>query len=280
MKIAVLNESKQTIGGGFSFIDNFYTGILSFNEHSIVAKWEDADIVLIPSASMVSKETFYLLKSYKKKIVLRVDNIPRNSRNRGTGTSRLKAMADGSDLVIFQSQWAKDYISPFLGKGGQVIYNGIDTSVFTNKGAFVDFKGHPTYLYSRFNRDETKRWEWAWYRYQQIQRQEPNALLVLVGQFSDEQRQYNFDFYNNEKVKYMGVIDDPKMMANIYRGCNYLIACYSNDCYSNTYQEGLACGIKLFEPDMTGGTPELIKNGVIDCRDMVGNYLKVFKAIL
>lgn len=281
MKINLLNESKMTIGGGFSFIENFYTGIVSYvKDHQITPDWKEADIVLIPSASMISKELFRAVKEAKKKIVLRVDNIPRNSRNRGTGTSRLKMMADNSDLIVYQSQWAKDYVGYFLKKDGIVVYNGIDTAIFKKEGGRKEFRGSPVYLYSRYNRDETKRWESAWYKYQLIQRKEPSAKLIIVGQFSPEQIQYNFDFYNNEHYEYLGIITEPKEMAAIYRGADYLLAVYSNDCYSNTYQEVVACGVKLFEPDMSGGTPELIKNGVIDCKDMVGNYLQVFQSIL
>ena len=284
MKIAVLCESSQKLGGGFSFIRNFTKGLIGRGE---ITNWQKADIILIPSASMVSKETFRLLKDNDKKIVLRIDNIPRNSRNRGTGTSRLKMMADNSDLIIYQSYWAKDYVGYFLQKEGIIIYNGIDTSIYNTQGRkdnICVLTNPPIkkniYLYSRFNRDETKRWEWAWYRYQLIQREDPNAKLLIVGQFSPEQLQYNFDFYNNERIEYLGIINNDENMAKIYKQCDYLIACYSNDCYSNTYQEAMACGVELFEPDMSGGTPELIKNGVIDYKDMVTKYLQVFHSIL
>ena len=52
MKIAVLCESSQKLGGGFSFIRNFTKGLIGRGE---ITNWQKADIVLIPSASMVSK---------------------------------------------------------------------------------------------------------------------------------------------------------------------------------------------------------------------------------
>ena len=247
------------------------TGLIGKGE---IVNWQEADVCLIPSASMISKELFYEIKEAGKKIVLRVDNIPRNSRNRGTGTSRLKMMADRSDLIIYQSQWSKDYVGYFLGKDGEVIYNGIDLGIFNDKGR--EEHQIPTYLYSRFNRDETKRWEWAWYKYQLIHRQSVDCQLLIVGRFSPEQIEYNFDFYNREHISYLGVVDNDEEMAKIYRRCDYLLATYSNDCYSNTYQEALACGVKLYEPDMSGGTPELIKNGALSCQSMVEKYLEVF----
>lgn len=282
MKIAILNQSSQLIGGGFSFIRNFHKGLIGKGER--VSNWQEADICLIPSASMISKELFREVKNAGKKIVLRVDNIPRNSRNRGTGTSRLKMIADNSDLIIYQSNWAKDYVGYFLPKKGIVIYNGVDTSVFNKENLFRN-TSEEIYLYSRFNRDETKRWEWAWYRYQLIQREKPHAKLLIVGQFSPEQIQYDFDFYNNERFSYLGIINEYERMATIYKSSSYLLATYSNDCYSNTYLEALCCGVELFEPDMTGGTPELIMNykkglEYNSCQRMVDDYLKAFQTIL
>jgi len=182
--------------------------------------------------------------------------------------------------VIYQSKWALDYLSPFLKADGRVIYNGVDREIFKPDGLQYDFEGKPTYLYSRFGRSEGKGWENAWYRYQRIQREEPKAGLVIVGKFSDQLREYNFDFFQGERFEYQGVVEDPFEMAKIYRGCDYLMAVYENDCYSNTYLEALACGCKLVDPRMSGGTPELIENrkdGVKDCSEMVREYLEVLK---
>ena len=135
-------------------------------------------------------------------------------------------------------------------------------------------------MYSRFNRDETKNWEVAWYKFQLIARANPDAKLIIVGKFSPEQMEYNFDFFRGEKVDYRGVIQDPVIMASIMRGCKYLMATYYNDCYSNTYQEALACGMTLYQPDLSGGATDLIKNGVIPLEEMAKNYEKVFKELL
>src|SRR3990167_11512107 len=108
MKVKLLSESKQAIGGGFSFIGNFKTGALNVEGIETVEDWESSDIVLIPSSSMVSKEMVRRVKDAGKKIVLRIDNIPRNSRNRNTGTSHLKLFSELADLVIYQSRWARE----------------------------------------------------------------------------------------------------------------------------------------------------------------------------
>jgi len=270
------------MGGGWSFVGNLMKGLSGKAE--LVDDWRKAEICLIPSASVITKELFNEVKQSGKKIVLRVDNIPRNSRNRGTGTNRLKRMAEGSDLIIYQSRWAEFYVGYFLGKKGKLIYNGIDTDIFNPYGHSQHFGGRPTYIYSRYNRDETKRWEWAWYEYQIIQRANPEAQLVIIGQFSNDHLLYDFDFYNNEKYIYLGIIPTKAEIAAVYRGCQFMLATYSNDAYSNTYIEALCCGVKLYEPDLSGGTAEIIMNykkglEYNSCERMAADYIKAFETL-
>lgn len=280
MKICLPSDSKQSIGGGWSFRRNLIKGLGAFPQVSVVESIAEADVCVIAGPTMVTRNTIETIKAGDKKLVVRLDNVPRNSRNRNTGTSRLKDFAQAADEVVWQCNWARDYLYSFVGRGGVVIYNGVDTDVFATEGAYKDFKGDPVFLYSRFNRDENKRWEEAWFKYQGLQKKHADARLVVVGKFSDEQRQYNFDFFQGETVEYMGIISEPKEMAAVYRGCDRFLATYYNDCYSNTYLEALACGVELWEPSMSGGTPELIKNGVIDLPTMAGEYVKLFEKVL
>lgn len=252
------NESDQKLGGGWSFGRNFVQAFAGSAIFSPLAP-TGAKILLIPGSTMVSPETVNVARASGLKIVLRVDNVPRNSRNRNTGTSRLKALAELADVVIYQSTWARWYLLPFLRHDGPVIHNAVDTEVFTPDGPAFETDGDPVYLYSRFNRDETKSWERAWYSYQMIQREQMDAKLLIVGRFSEEQVNYNFDFFMNEHYEYLGVIDDQDAMARIYRGSDYLYAPYFNDACSNTYIEALCCGLPLFEEDMSGGTPEIMR---------------------
>lgn len=280
MNISLPNDSRQSLGGGFTFRNNFIKGLLANKDYHITDSLDMVDVFLITSSTMITKETFKAIQATGKKIVLRVDNIPRNSRNRNTGTSRLRRYGNGADAVVFQSQWAekllKDYLEP---KQSRVIVNGVDTSVFNEKGEARSFSGKPVYLYARYNRDETKRWETVWYRYQEIQRLQKEAKLVIVGNFSPEQVQYNFDFFRGENIEYVGVIDNEYAMAGIYRGCDKMFAPYYMDACSNTYLEAKACGVELFEPDMSGGTKEIFYGGVKDISMMVAEYINLFESL-
>lgn len=268
MNVTIVNASTQSIGGGWSFIENFQKKCAS--EPTITfTPIKDADLVLLPSSSMIPKDLLEWVKSYNKPVVLRVDNIPRNSRNRNTGTSNMQRCAQAADLVVYQSQWAKDYIAPFLGKDGPVIHNSVDEDIFRPDGPTKDYRANHSkvYLYSRYSRDETKCWEKAWYEYQRIQMDDPQALLVIVGRFSSEVTGCNFDFFRGEQFVYEGVAEEPKLMAHIMRGCDSMLATYYNDACSNTYVEALLCGV-TFEPhltDLSGGTKE-----ILDCFEHFG----------
>ena len=283
MKVALLNDRTQSLGGGWTFRRNLIKGFSYFDDVDYVESIEEADICLVAGATMVTRDTINKVQELGKKLVVRLDNVPRNSRNRNTGTSRLKEFAERADAVVWQCSWAKEYLSDFITPRKEVIiFNGVDTDIFKHGGAIYASDGlrEDRYLYSRYNRDETKNWEVAWYKFQLIARENPAACLIIVGNFSDEQKQYNFDFFRGERIEYLGVVDEPVRMAAIMRGCKYMLATYYNDCYSNTYQEALACDMELFEPDMSGGTPELIKNGVIHLEDMTREYVRLFRTLL
>jgi glycosyltransferase involved in cell wall biosynthesis len=112
-------------------------------------------------------------------------------------------------------------------------------------------------MYSRYNRDETKNWEQAWYHYQQLYQENSKSSLWIVGQFSAEQIEYNFDFYRNEKIKYFGVISEQEKMAEIYRGADYFLYTYFNDACSNTLIEAISCGVEPLYYSETGGAIDI-----------------------
>ena len=150
MKISIPVDSKQTLGGGFSFARNLEKGLKQIGVE-VVADPYQSDVAVICGVTMISKETFAQLKEKGIKTVVRLDNVPRNSRNRGTGTNRLRSYAQKSDAIIWQGQWAKWYLEDFVGRKGDIIYNGIDLDVFKPEGTnflFDDRGKESYYLYS------------------------------------------------------------------------------------------------------------------------------------
>lgn len=266
MRINVAKYDPNGLGGGWSFARNF-SKVMADN----LTSYEEADIYFIASASMVSREEVEKAKQDGKKVVLRIDNIIRNSRNRNTGMTRMKDFAEWADLVIYQSKFAQRLLDNYLKpKNATIILNSVDQDIFNINGRsepeFVSNKER--YLYSKYSSDETKNFEMARLTFQQIPGE--GKSLTLVGRYDSNLEQYNFDFYMGEKVNYVGLIDDPRNMAKIYKAHDYLLYSYFNDACSNTLIEAMSCGMfaqSCYGMDLTGGAPEIINKFQIEGRD-------------
>ena len=240
MKIYIANYQPDKLGGGWSFARNFNDAM-----GEAISDYVSSDIYFITSPSMVQREDVLQAKNDGKKIVLRIDNIVRNSRNRNTGMTRMKDFAEWADLVVYQSVAARNMLMPFLQKSGPVILNATNENIFKGSNVGAGY----SYLYSRFNRDETKNFEVARSYFSKISLMEPKSKLTFVGQFSPELVEGNFDFYNNENYHFFGTVNNPNTMAEVYRNNQYLIYSYWNDACSNTLIEALMCGCMVIFPD-------------------------------
>jgi glycosyltransferase involved in cell wall biosynthesis len=257
MKLHIVGQEEEKVGGGWSWINNAKK---CWQLYSV----EEADTFLITSVSMLGKLSEI---PRGKKIVLRVDNVLKKSTNRdiyglkGDKISRMEAMkeiAQFADVTIYQSEWAKDYLNPFLkAKNPQVVLNATDETVFNDEGGKIPVQGEKIYLYSRSSNHDNKGWHKAYYEYQYIHRTEKNAHLWLIGRFSSENIPNNFDFFNGERVTYLGHMDDPEAMATYYRSADTLIYPYSYDACSNTLIESLLCHCNVIYLDLSGGAAEI-----------------------
>lgn len=250
--IYAATSSEQKYGGGFSFLANFKKAMGPL----VTDDYDKADVYLIAGATMVSRQEVADAKRHGKKIVLRIDNAVRNSRNRNTGMSRMRDFAQWADAVIFQSRWARDYLSPFLDVNGDVIHNSVDQDVFHGTNHSLGHK----YVYSRFNRDETKGWEMARYHFARAWQRDERSQLTIIGQFSPELLEANFDFYAGERYMFLGV-QPPEAIADLLRSHRYFLYSYFSDACSNSLIEALLCGCEIVDVYgmlQTGGAPEIM----------------------
>jgi glycosyltransferase involved in cell wall biosynthesis len=285
--VYIANKSQQKLGGGFIFLDNLRKG--SNGICNFVDKWEDSHIFFIPSATMAVRDEAVAAKKAKKRIVLRIDNMPKDSRNRGTAFSRMRDFAQMADVIIFQSEWCRQYVGEYLEMSckvnlskSHVIYNGVDSEIFFHKDN-PKTRGE-TYIFTTFNTDENKRFPEAAYDFHQRHKKakkEGNSLphLKLVGNFSKDIVPYNFDFFDGEKVTYSPPIDNRKNMADAFRSCQYIYFPAFADAAPNTVSEAIACGCKVLLANPIGGTAEVIKSfsqSIFTIQDMADKYLKAF----
>jgi len=273
---------KPEVGGGWTFTHNLIRALRDKVEFT--NGLGSCDVLFIPGCTMVDKEIVREAKELGKKIVLRIDNVPRNSRNRNTSVSKLRLFSELADVIIYQSEWARKWIYPFTKKDGLVILNGADESIFKPQGDRMSNEGSPQYLYSRYNRDETKMWEMCWYNFQKIYYENPKAHLWIVGRFSDVQREYKFDLFGGaeERYAYLGMIEDQEKMAQIYRGADYLVYPYLLDACSNVLIEAIMCGTKiLYIGNGDNSAHEILKadKKELTLKAMGQKYLNVFKKL-
>jgi glycosyltransferase involved in cell wall biosynthesis len=284
-KIYICNSSKQQLGGGFSFLKNFIRGCKGKAE--IVKTWQECSIAFIAGSTMADKDEVNLIKNSGKKIILRLDNVAKNSRNRNTSTSRISKFSLMADFIIFQSQWSKEYVGNWLSyrhgvnlKKSKVIYNGVDPEFFYHKDDPTT-RGE-TYLFSTFNTDENKRFPEAAYdfhlrNFDALKNKKPIPHLTLVGNIPGG-KEYNFDFFNEEKYTYYPPIEDRKILGDIYRKNKYLYFPAYNDASPNTVGEAMACGCKPLLINPSGGSAEVVEQfnkHIITIDEMCDQYLEV-----
>ena len=290
MKIYFPNTSKQNLGGGWTWRRN--TIKVLGDKVQFVNNVQDCDIVLITGVTITDRTEMQQAKKLGKKLVLRVDNLPKDSRNRGCAFSRMKDFAKMADYIVYQSKWSENYVGWWLknkvkansarcSKCHSIIYNGVDIDIFNYDDDPHD-RGN-TYLYVQYNRDENKRIEEAFYHFHLVTRKYKDASLKLVGKFSPERVKYNFDFFDNEDVQYLGVTDNPKAMADIMRICKYFYFPAFIDSCSNTLAEAMACSCTPLLVNDEGGSREVMEQnifGVKPIQEMADEYYKIFEKVL
>lgn len=283
MKIFIPSYDEYAIGGGWSFLANFRKALAEY----ITDDYSQADIYFLAGATLVDKAEVDKAQADGKNIVLRVDNVVRNSRNRGSGMTRMRRFAEQADLVIFQSCFANNLLAGYLGaKNSCVILNSADETIFNDSGRIG---AGDAFLYSKYSSDETKNWEMARTCFQDIAKKNQDKKLNIVGRFDAKLEEYGFDFFNGEKVNYLGLVTDKNRLAQIYKRSDFLLYSYFNDACSNTLIEALLCGVSpvdCYGMMATGGASEIMDNFNADGAEyfylsrMAEEYIEVFNGIV
>ncbi len=275
-------KGEEGLGGGHTFYRNFLKGMKNFKDVEFVNSWRECGIFFVSGITIVDMTELRNAEEAGKKIVLRVDNVPRKSRNlRSSPHERLKEVADMADIIIYQSKWAEEYCKPLCGDG-TVIYNGTDGEVFYPA---LETEDRPNnYLYLYHGKNEQKQFWTAHYHFQMIARKNPKAKFFFVYDFGSELRPLldnNFDFWNNEKYEYIPKIEQAEEVAELMRDCGTLIYPAICDASPNTVIEARACGMEVIGyPDETmSGTAELMNLTSLSLENMCEDYYGVFKLL-
>lgn len=258
MKIKVPSLSRLDVGGGASFISNLGKSLKMYG-HQLVEDGE-YDILLVAGASLCDRYTAINAKTNGKPIILRVDNILEDSKNRSTGMSRMRDFASLCDVVVYQSEWARRLMTPYCGKG-MIIKNGVDTNIFYPRKEEKDWDNIRVF-YGKFSRGEGKNVNVVQYWWREYNLDKEGDTLVLAGRFADDMRKIEnpFEFHNDEKFEYLGVLDSVSL-ADCLRHCDVAFLPYFADAAPNQVLEAQACGLPVIYEEY-GGTQEVVDFGV------------------
>lgn len=280
MKVFAPNIKQDGIGGGWTFYRNFLKGMA--NRVHFVNSWQECDILFITSVTLIEKQDVIEAHQAGKKIVLRVDNVPRKSRNkRSSPHERLREFASLAEVVIYQSEWAKNYCYPLCGDG-TVIYNGVDTNTFRPDPS-KQVKNR--YLFAYHAHNEHKNFWEAHLRFQYLFRQDRNAVFWFVYDFRSETealQQGNYDFWNGENYLHLPQVRSSEEMVEILQQCGGLIYPSIADASPNMVLEARACGLEILHPAPRelSGTQELIDLQDISLERMCDEYYGVFDLVM
>ena len=291
MKVYFPKFDLDKIGGCWTFVRNLMQG-LSFTSQPLdiemVDNWQTADIYFIPGVTMVERNEVEEAKTAGKKIVLRMDNIPRKSRNKRCRVyDNLRRYAEIADVVVYQSEWARDYCYPLTGEG-TVIYNGVNTKIFypaDNKPKTINQR----VLFAYHGKSELKNFWQAHLHFQYFARTYPNAEFWFIYDFGRDQpilEAANFDFWQGEKYVHYNQVKTPQEMAFIMRNCTHFFYPSIADAAPNILLEAVACGLEAchLAPKELAGSQEIYEdfkqNGVRSIETMALEYFNLFKLLV
>lgn len=244
MKIYIPNTSSQTVGGGWTFIRNLKKALSPFGV-AFVDNWQDCDVIVVVGVTITKVSELQEAVNAGKKVVFRVDNVPRKSRNRRqTPHEKMREIADLAEVVVYQSEWAKEYCEPLTGDG-VVILNGVDTDIFYPP---KERASDNVYLFAYHGNSELKQFWLAHYYFQVVHRSDPSAEFWFIYDFKrdlQELQEANFDFWNGEPYRHLMKIERPEDFAKVMRQCTHFICPYTVDAAPNTLLEARACGLEI-----------------------------------
>lgn len=273
MKIYIPNISSQKIGGGWTFLRNFQKAMSLVEGVEIVSTEDDYDILFAFAPTTVSGEAIERAKQVGKPFVLRLDGVPEDSRNEGKGTRRLVEYALKADHIVYQTCFVQNTLGRMLRNLGvtnpeSVIYNGVDTEVFTPDGPKMPLPGKLKILNVHYRKDNNKRFEETVAMYRELWSYRKDTNLVLMGRYPTEWQDYGFGFFAGERISRYGVIEDNAQKAMIMRTCDFLFFPSFADPSPNTVLEAMSCGLPVIY-NRYGGVAELVQEAGFPIDSMI-----------
>ncbi len=177
---------------------------------------------------------------------------------------KLKVTQDEADLVIYQSNFAKEMCQHYLGmpQRSRIIYNPVDTAVFTPYGKKIDFGRINLLAISTWRL--RKRLQDSVEAVKELLKIRNDIIFTIIGKGVSIEG-------TSSHIKYLGELPYGSL-PTYYRSSQVFLFPSYLDCCPNVVLEALSSGTPVICTD-TGGTPELVGDGgvVLKTKEMY-NY--------
>jgi len=250
------SDHSVTGGGSHSFVRMFANYLEKKGIDYTYGLEDEYNILLLASWTL----PFEKVKSLKERrnfyLVHRIDGSSQVYGGYESGDVTQKEVNSLADLTIFQSKYSK-YITrsrEIISNDGPIIYNGVNTSVFTPLGERIDLEGRVKILHITWSTNDGKGLGEINHLSEVLKGEE--ARIYLIGRYDGK-----IDI-SKDNVIFLGV-KNPQEIAMYMRSADILFFPAKNESCPNVVLEAMACGLPVVYRD-SGGTKELVENAGFD----------------
>lgn len=249
MKVNIVFDFKNKIGGGFSFLNTLRERLVELNKYSSEV---NSDIILFNLNPQNFRKNFlkilFLKFFFNKRLVFRIDGpiYLYRGKDKNIDLIFIKSINELADAIIFQSYWSKkELIKLGIKKSinNTVIYNGCNQNIFYPIKK-EHKKNKKEIIISSWSTNENKGFEF--YRYLDKNLDFKKYNVTFVGP--------KLKMFRN--IKEIGKLTSFDLSQKLKESDIYITASKNDPC-SNSLIEALSCGLKCFALD-SGGHPELV----------------------
>lgn len=238
----------QSRGGMYSFIHNF-TNYLESHNIPYTDDINEQYAILFVNSFMVD---YSLIKHVKQrlrqvKVVQRVDGSARDYGRTDDADDRQARVNMLADLTIFQSNYGKYSTTQkfkVISQDGPIIYNPVDTNLFSPEGEKVNFPYRVKVCHVTFSTNPKKGIRELY----DVAQANSDIDFILCGQWDDLPQIPNIHF-----LGHLG----REEIATVMRSCDVFLHPAQNDPCPNVVLEALASSLPIMYKN-SGGTPELV----------------------
>ena len=225
--------------------------------------WNFNTVYLLSNSIYLNSISINLIKKKKLPILLNQNGVFYPQGFKGDwqkANSRMSKIYHSADYVIWQSNFCKKASEKFLGKRkgrGEILYNAVDTSIFTPNSKFSNKKF--TFLITgNIRKDSNYRILSVLFALKEIIKLDKNIQLTIAGSIED-QKYLNFIIRSLKLEDYIIFLQKytQKEAPEIYQKADaYITMSYQDNC-PTAILEAMACGLPILYSS-SGGVPELV----------------------